>query len=75
MDSRLFLHFLSLIYVSQIQMILRDQGLLGKYTTRSVLSELESLALISFSGYGHMKSEISKVQRKILEALNINYEF
>jgi transposase len=72
MDSRIFLQFMALIYISQIQRILREHDLLGKYTTRSVLNEMESLTAIRFSGkYGQMQSEITKAQREILTAFDI----
>lgn len=72
MDSRLFIQFLSLIYVSQIRKTLREHEMMKKYTVRGLMNELESLTNIRFSGkYGHMYSEVTKAQREIFEAFSI----
>ncbi len=74
-DSRLFIQFLSLIYVSQIRKILREHKMIKKYTVQSLMNELESLTDIRFSGkYGHMYSEVTKAQREILGAFSITLD-
>lgn len=72
MDSRLFIQFLSLIFVSQIRKNLRKHDLINKFTVRGLMNELESLTEIKFSGkYGQMQSEMTKTQREILEAFAV----
>jgi len=73
MDSRLFIQFLSLIYVSQVRKTLREQDMLKKYTVRGLMNELESLTQIKFSGkYGQMNSDVTKAQREALAAFSIS---
>jgi transposase len=75
MDSRLFIQFLSLIYVSQIRKTLKEQGMMNKYTVHGLMNELESLTQIKFSGkYGQMHSEVTKAQREALEAFSISLD-
>ena len=75
MDSRLFIQFLSLIYVSQIRKALKEQGMMKKFTVHGLLNELESLTQIKFSGnYGQMHSEVTKAQREVLEAFSISLD-
>ena len=74
MDSRLFIQFLSLIYVSQVEKILKEQGLM-KFSFHSLLNELESLTQIKFSGkQGQMHSEVTKTQREVLKAFSISLD-
>jgi len=75
MDSRLFIQFLSLIYVSQIRKALKEQGMMKKFTVHGLMNELESLTQIKFSGkYGQMHSEVTKAQREALEAFSISLD-
>ncbi len=72
MDSRLFIQFLSLIFVSQIRKNLREHDLMNKFTVRGLMNELESLTAIQFSGkYGQMQSEMTKTQREILKTFAV----
>jgi hypothetical protein len=53
---------------------MREQDLLGKYTARSLIMEMESLTTIYYSGkYKNKMSEATKVQREILKAFGIEY--
>ena len=75
MIPRLFIQFLSLIYVSQIRKTLKEQGMMNKYTVHGLMNELESLTQIKFSGkYGQMHSEVTKAQREVLEAFSISLD-
>ena len=74
MKSRLFIQFIALILLSQIRKVMREQDLLGKYTARSLIMEMESLTTIYYSGkYKNKMSEATKVQREILKAFGIEY--
>ncbi len=45
------------------------------YTVRELLREMEALTKVKFSGkYGHILTELTKPQRQILNALDINLE-
>jgi hypothetical protein len=73
MDGRLFVQFVSLIYMSALRKKMRSTGLIEKYTVRELLREMETLSQIRYSGkYGHILTEITKPQRYILEALQVD---
>jgi transposase len=72
-DGRLFVQFIALIYVSALRKQMREADLMKHYTVRELLQETETLVRISYSGtYGHILTELTKPQRDILNALNIN---
>ena len=72
-DGRLFIQFIALIYMSALRKELRNSGLIDRYTVRELLQEMETLTKIKYSGkYGHILTEITKPQRKILKALRID---
>lgn len=72
MDGRLFVQFIALIFMSALRKKMRETGLIDKYTVRELLLEMETLALVHYSGkYGHILTEITKPQRQIMESLKI----
>lgn len=71
-DGRLFVQFIALIYMSALRREMRESGLIGRYTTRELLQEMETLTKVKYSGkYGHILTEVTKSQREILKGLNI----
>jgi len=71
-DGRLFVQFIALIYMSAVRREMRASGLIGRYTTRELLQEMETLTKVKYSGkYGHILTEVTKSQRDILKSLNI----
>ncbi len=73
MDGRIFVQFISLIYMSALRKKMQDADLTKKYTVRELLEEMETLTKIRYSGkYGHILTEITKPQRQIIESLNID---
>ena len=71
-DGRLFVQFIALILISSIRKELRAVGLIEKYTVRELLQEMKTLTKVKYSGkYGYVLTEITKAQRDILNALNI----
>lgn len=71
-DGRLFVQFIALIYVSALRKEMRKSTLIEQYTIRELLQETETLTKIKYSGkYGHILTEVTKPQREILTALNI----
>jgi transposase len=73
MDGRIFVQFISLIYMSALRKKMQDADLTKKYTVRELLEEMETLTQIRYSGkYGHILTEITKPQRQIIQSLNID---
>lgn len=71
-DGRLFVQFIALIYISALRKEMRKSGLIEQYTVRELLQEMETLTKVKYSGkYGHILTEVTKSQRKILKDLNI----
>ena len=73
MDGRLFVQFLALIYICAIRKKIHEKEELKHYTVRELLGEMERLSKITYSGkYGSLMTVISKQQKIILNAFNIN---
>ena len=71
-DGRLFVQFIALILISAIRKELRSSKLIEKYTVRELLQEMKTLTKVKYSGkYGHILTEVTKAQRDILNALDI----
>lgn len=72
MDSRLFLQFLSLILLSGIRMIAKQNPTLKRMGVRQVLEQMESLVEVRYSGrYGSIVTEADPLQRDIIAAFSI----
>lgn len=72
MNSRLFVQFIALILVSEIRRVMREKELLGKYTEKSLMMELESLTTIRYTGkYKDKISEATKAQKEIMAAFEV----
>lgn len=72
MDGRLFVQFVTLIFMSALRKKMRETGLIEKYTVRELLEEMETLTQVRYSGkYGHILTEVTKPQRQIIEKLRI----
>lgn len=71
-DGRLFIQFIALIYTSALRREMRKSGLIKHYTVGDLLREMETLTKVKYSGkYGHILTEVTKSQRQILDALDI----
>ena len=71
-DGRLFVQFIALILISAIRKEMRLSKLVEKYTVRELLQEMKTLTKVKYSGkYGHILTEVTKAQRDILKALDI----
>ena len=71
-DGRLFVQFIALILISAIRKEMRSSELIEKYTVRELLQEMKTLTKVKYSGkYGHILTEVTKAQRDILKALDI----
>jgi hypothetical protein len=73
MKSRLFIQFLAMILLAAIRKRMRETELANKYSVTQLLWELESLTTIYYSGrYKNKLSEVTKAQREIFEAFNVD---
>jgi hypothetical protein len=73
MNTRIFIQFIALILLSQVQKTLRERKLSDRFSPRLIVGELESLTRIYYAGKcDDVTSEASKVQREILEAFAID---
>lgn len=71
MDCRLFLQFLSLVYISSIRNTIKIDNKLKYLTVREVMEEMETLSRIKYSNcYGQVFTETTSVQRHIMEAFD-----
>lgn len=72
MDSRLFLQFIALIYISAIRNITQKDEKLKRLTAREVMEEMETLVKITYAHrYGQVFTETSPLQRRIMETFDI----
>ena len=72
MDTRLFLQFLALIYVSEIRQITKVNEALKYLSVRDVMEQMETLSEVKYSGKRKgLLTETSPLQRQILEAFEV----
>jgi transposase len=72
MDSRLFIQFLALIYVSAIRNTTRNNDKLKYLTVRETIEEMETLTQIKYSNrYGQVFTETTPLQREIMNAFDV----
>lgn len=72
MDSRMFLQFLSLIYICHIRNTIQGDSILKNLTVREVMENMETLVRIKYSHrYGQLYTETNPIQRKIMDAFGV----
>lgn len=72
MDSRIFLQFIALIFMSSIRTRLSEAKALRNYTVREVMEHMEALVRITYSNrYGELYTEATATQRKIMEHFKV----
>lgn len=72
MDSRIFLQFLALIFISQIRNTIREDRILKNLTVRELMEEMETLVQIRYSNrYGQLITETTPIQRLIIAAFDV----
>lgn len=72
MDTRLFLQFLALIYISSIRSTIKTNKKLKHLTVREVLEEMETLTRIKYSNrYGQIFTETTPLQKYIMQEFGI----
>jgi len=75
MRSRLFISFIAEIYLREIRVRLRDCDSCSKLTRKQIFSHIKTIYKVRFGdkcGEGEIYPELSKQQREILEALEVN---
>jgi len=74
MDGRLFVQFLALIYICFVRNIISENDELKNYTVHELISEMDTLSEITYSGkYGSLLAMLTNPQKKILTAFNIDH--
>lgn len=72
MDSRLFLQFLALVYLTSIREKIKEDKILKHLTAREVLEEIETLTKITYSNrYGKIYTETTPLEKRIMEVFGI----
>jgi len=74
MDTRLFLQFLALIFVSQIRQTAKQNDKLKYLSVRDIMEQMETLTQVKYSGrYGKLLTETTPLQREILDVFDVTY--
>lgn len=72
MDCRLFLQFLSLVYISAIRNAIRADSQLKHLTAREIMEEMETVIRIKYSNrYGQIFTETTPLQRHIMKIFEV----
>ena len=71
-DGRLFIKFIALIIYMHITKVMRENKLFGKYSIRELLKELSKMKISYLQNVEPLKSEISKKNKAIFKAFNID---
>jgi transposase len=73
MKSRLFIQFIAEIYMREIRVCIRNSEVCKKLTRKQIFSHIKTIYKVEFKGkYRDVYPELSRQQRNILEALNVN---
>ena len=70
LDGKLFVAFVSLIYLSYIKKQMQESGLFKDYTVQTLLDKLDIIECFENPGFDLRVGEVLKKQRLIYEALN-----
>lgn len=72
MKARLFIQFIAEIYMREIRVRLHKSGECSKMTRKQIFSHIKGIYKVKFKGkYKEVQPELSKSQRNILNALDI----
>jgi transposase len=76
MDSKLFLHFLASIFISQLRNITSKDDKLYKLSPKRLLNHMSTLQKCTLKGsYKEFYTETDKLQKHVLEVFNISWPF
>ncbi len=71
LEGKLFVEFISLIFVSYIQKKMEDKGLFGKYTLHELLDELDVIECFVNPDNAPIQGEVLKKQEDLYTALEV----
>lgn len=71
LDGKLFVVFLSLIYLSSIKKRMETAGLFGKYTMHGLFDELETIECFTVEGKEAIIGEVTKKQEQLYASLGV----
>ena len=71
LEGKLFVEFISLIFISYIQKKMEDKGLFGKYTLHELLDELDVIECFVNPGNAPIQGEVLKKQEDLYTALEV----
>ena len=72
MDSRLFIHFLALILMSEMRVVSKKGKVLKYMSIKDIMETMESIVRITYSGrYGNVITEMGPLQRDIIDAFGV----
>lgn len=72
-DGRIFVKFVSLILYSYLSGIMSKTKLFDIYSVKELLAELSKIKYTELGKDDHIVSEITKAQKNILNAFNIDF--
>jgi transposase len=73
MRSRLFIQFIAEIFMREIRVCMRSSETCKKLTRKQIFSHIKTICKVKFEGrYKDVYPELSRQQRDILEALNVD---
>lgn len=71
LNGKLFVEFVALIYLSELQKRMRSSQLFEKYTIQGVLDELDLIECYQAPGKKAIVAEVTKKQRELYKALGV----
>lgn len=71
LEGKLFVQFVSLLYLSYIKKAMSEQGLFKDYTTQELLDELGVIKCFQQPGRKDRVGEMTKTQLHLLECLGV----
>ena len=75
MDSRLFIQFISLILLSQIRAVSKQNQEIKRLSIREIMEAMESIVEVKYSGkYGSLITETDPLHRSIMDAFGVSVQ-
>ena len=71
LDGKLFVQFIALTYLSQIDKVMRKNDLYKKYTLHELLDEMDVIERFDYSGKRHHIGEVTEKQRELYRCFGV----
>ena len=71
LNGKLFVGFVSLIYLSYVKKRMQDANLFEKWTLQGLLDELDVIELFEAPGHGRLLGEITEKQKGLYQAMGV----